>query len=403
MDAFIEGLNFNSTREASGESFLYLLKVSGAADMWNIEAYEASVETNNPRYISVIGYSEEDASGAMMKVVVYSPDAMTLESIALEKGWSEITFASSTRGRKKSDSDRIAKLKQHVYSVLHGVKLREGDAEYSVTVVKLNQLTTYTHEDVVGTVVSTDSQFASLNGTVFGSVEGEEPVVSTHTITTTVTNGTYSGDTEITDGGTASVTISADSGYDLPSTVSATGATASYDSTTGVISLSEPTGNVTIIAECTQQTPTPSLTPISVGQTITGIDFGNVQNGDTNADLDAFLAGLTYTDMGGFDVCSIVGASNGAIAMAISTDDWYVITSVSGGDAIIIYATAAGIDLSSIGISDTSTLGYQNLTSGKIAFGTSVEVATVSDEQGWNGILMGAVEGQAQNQNSDSK
>ena len=76
---------------------------------------------------------------------------------------------------------------------------------------------------------------------------------SAKTITTTVTNGTYTGSTSI-GAGTASVTISPNSGYKLPSTVSVTNATYEYNSSTGVITLSEATGDVTISATCPEAT-----------------------------------------------------------------------------------------------------------------------------------------------------
>lgn len=80
--------------------------------------------------------------------------------------------------------------------------------------------------------------------------------VKTYTITSTITNGSYTGDSTITN--TASVTISANTGYSLPSTISVSGATYTYDSTTGVVSLSSPTSNVTIEATCVASYPSKS-------------------------------------------------------------------------------------------------------------------------------------------------
>ena len=72
------------------------------------------------------------------------------------------------------------------------------------------------------------------------------------TISTTVTNGSYSGATSITaPSTTATVTLSASSGYQLPSSITVTNASYTYDSTTGVVSLSNIIGNVTISATCT--------------------------------------------------------------------------------------------------------------------------------------------------------
>ena len=71
-----------------------------------------------------------------------------------------------------------------------------------------------------------------------------------YTITNTLTNLTASGDTEITS--TATVTLTAASGYRVPASVTVSGADYTYDDytdvTKGVISLSNPTGNVTITA-----------------------------------------------------------------------------------------------------------------------------------------------------------
>lgn len=94
--------------------------------------------------------------------------------------------------------------------------------------------------------VSTGANPAVVTGDGTWSVA----VAISYTITTSVTNGTYSGATSIVQGGTATVTIAPNSTYTLPSTITVSGATYTYDSTSGVVSLSNPTGNVTITAVC---------------------------------------------------------------------------------------------------------------------------------------------------------
>ena len=74
--------------------------------------------------------------------------------------------------------------------------------------------------------------------------------VAQYSITANVTNGSATGDSTILDGGTASVTIVPTSSSILPDTISVTGAAYTYNNTTGVIVLSNPTGDVTIVAEC---------------------------------------------------------------------------------------------------------------------------------------------------------
>lgn len=75
-------------------------------------------------------------------------------------------------------------------------------------------------------------------------------------ITATVTNGTAIGDTSIWTDETANITITADFGYDLPASITVSGATYVYDDSTGVVSLSAVTGNVAIAGECA-----PHVTP----------------------------------------------------------------------------------------------------------------------------------------------
>lgn len=70
------------------------------------------------------------------------------------------------------------------------------------------------------------------------------------TITSNITNGSASGDSTIWTEETASVTIAANSGYSLPETITVVGASYTYDSTTGVVALSDATGNVIITATC---------------------------------------------------------------------------------------------------------------------------------------------------------
>ena len=104
-------------------------------------------------------------------------------------------------------------------------------------------------------------------------------------ITTTVTNGTYSGDTTITD--TAIITIAADSGYKLPDTVTVTGASQTWNKETGTLTLTNPTGAVTVSVVCVKTTYTLKFTggnsPMSGtlnGEKITRSTEYTLKNGD---------------------------------------------------------------------------------------------------------------------------
>ena len=105
-----------------------------------------------------------------------------------------------------------------------------------------------------------DNAILDSNGNYILASDGWLLTTPSYSITATVTNGTSSGDSTIAGNGTASVTISPSSGYDLPSSVTVSGASYTYDSTTGVVSLSSPSGNVTISGTCEQQPSAGSFT-----------------------------------------------------------------------------------------------------------------------------------------------
>lgn len=73
---------------------------------------------------------------------------------------------------------------------------------------------------------------------------------TTYTITTNVTNGTYTGATTVVSNGSAQVQITANEGYTLPDNVTVTGADSTYNSETGVINLTNATDDVVITAVC---------------------------------------------------------------------------------------------------------------------------------------------------------
>lgn len=70
--------------------------------------------------------------------------------------------------------------------------------------------------------------------------------IVTYSITKTLSNCTASGSTTINKGGTATITVTANSGYKLPDSITVSGASCTWDKASGKISLSNPTGNVTI-------------------------------------------------------------------------------------------------------------------------------------------------------------
>lgn len=75
---------------------------------------------------------------------------------------------------------------------------------------------------------------------------------TSHSITYNLTNCTSDSSNPTTISDTASVIITANRGYKLPSTITVTNATYTYEQSTGMIDLSNPTGDVTITVVATQ-------------------------------------------------------------------------------------------------------------------------------------------------------
>lgn len=128
-----------------------------------------------------------------------------------------------------------------------------------------------------------------------------------YSINASIQHASLSGDTSIIAGGTATVTIVPNQGYGLPSTlISVTNAQYSYDNTTGVITLSNPTGAVLILGEC-------PASGMSLAWEWSGYDVD--KQGDWSKSGTATQStSISYTDDYGYNSTSqiVVTASNGS-------------------------------------------------------------------------------------------
>lgn len=131
------------------------------------------------------------------------------------------------------------------------------------------------------------------------------------------------------------------------------------------------------------------MTPFVADQTITGVDFGNAQNGDTSDVINSLLTGLAG-QYSGDGIYTLLGRSDGG-GIIIFAVDLSKYNGTGYGIVVgetIVYATEANPD----GDIQT-TVGFQNITDGKVMLPESTQVgepdaATAST---WNGIIMGAV------------
>ena len=180
-------------------------------------------------------------------------------------------------------------------------------------------------------IENADSYDVYVDDTLYENVTGD----TVYDITTTVTNGTYSGDTTITD--TATVTITANSGYTLPDTVTVTGASQSWNKETGTLTLTNPTGAVTVSAVCVAAVTYPVKgdlitldnktyrvlrTEGSVAEVLamynstTSQKFGSSNNTYANSSLDVYLSQTFYNSLS-------TAMQNAIVAKTFQQDSWY--------------------------------------------------------------------------------
>ena len=90
---------------------------------------------------------------------------------------------------------------------------------------------------------------------------------TTYSISVSISNGSYVGNTVITDDGTAEVVLTADNHYTLPSTITVVNASYIYNNTTGIVELSNATGNISITCVCEQSVVSTSPTLSNIAMT----------------------------------------------------------------------------------------------------------------------------------------
>ena len=166
---------------------------------------------------------------------------------------------------------------------------------------------------------------------------------NTYAITTSVTNATASGDTGISMGGTASVTLTAASGYTLPSTVTVTNAT--LDSYTGgVVTISNPSGSVTISGACDQVQQQSAQT---YTLTITADNTESYRQVNFEIYINEVLSGYDYRIEGSYDDDPTVYDSNNDVIsnqlpIVLQDVSCVYVESGTAGDGSI---TVNGVDL----------------------------------------------------------
>lgn len=141
-----------------------------------------------------------------------------------------------------------------------GKYINQKDKELATSIGEV-QAEVITKQDILvsGTNIKTINGDAILgSGDLEIDIEPEEATEleirrlfrTEYSITTSITNGTYSGDTSIWTEETAAVTLAANTGYNLPDEIAVSGASYVYTKGSGLVALANAEGNVTISAEC---------------------------------------------------------------------------------------------------------------------------------------------------------
>lgn len=197
--------------------------------------------------------------------------------------------------------------------------------------------------DGTGKYYSSDSNSVSIVGPFVLDITGEQvsatfetwlqanatPYVENYTVTATLTNltATPTIPSTVAPDGSLSFTLSANTGYGLPTDITVTGGTKSYDNTTGVVSITDLTGDVTINAVGVAiYTVTGVLTNI----TATGLPETVRADGTINATLTANT---------GYTLPLIVYVEGGSVVYG--TDGTVTINNITGN----VTLTATGVPI----------------------------------------------------------
>lgn len=197
---------------------------------------------------------------------------------------------------------------------------------------------------------------------------GVVAVAKSYAITATVTNGTATGANVIHTGETVALTIAADSGYTLPDTVTVTGASQTWNKETGTLTLTNPTGAVTVSAVCAAAVTYPVKGDLitldskqyrvikidgSVAEVLAMYDASTSQKFDTASSYDNTYAGKnidTYCNSTFYSDLS-VSMKTAIVDKTFTQDSWDRVTSVptrshytgkdTGGDLYYLALTNA--------------------------------------------------------------
>ena len=200
-------------------------------------------------------------------------------------------------------------------------------------------------------------------------------IIPEYTVTYNISNGTHTGAAKIKEGNRLIFSITANSGYALPDTISVTGADYVYNSTTGVVVLTNPTGPVTVTAVCESTVTSYTVTVNCVNAGGYDSTYMTVYDYDAS-DLEAMItlydgdsADVTVTS-GQITLANGDGGTQGAAGTEsvtggltyVSGDVWNPTYSVTGNGSITFAVDSCFAKGTQITLADGTTKNVEDIT-----------------------------------------
>ena len=208
---------------------------------WSNTKYQyITLDTNQTNFDAFITAMKDNIEGVLLESGTYVwNDVITLPTSISYYSFSLINFVSNNSNFTKISIDDSA-MQYWIDSA--------PDIAYEVD---------NWYIDAYKTITTSEDQYINYdfyNYAILGNQlvkQGDTPTTS-YSIAYNLTNCTSDSSNPTTISDTASVIVTANRGYKLPSTITVTNATYTYEQSTGMIDLSDPTGDVTITVVATQ-------------------------------------------------------------------------------------------------------------------------------------------------------
>lgn len=336
--------------------------------------------TNDERNGSyVTNYKVYNGSTLLTTITATTLD---LTTVITAYGTYNISVIATGIGYTDSDSSNVVEYNYSVYSITTNLTNVTANASNPTTVSTVASSTLtftassgYNLPDNV-TVTGAEFTWTKSSGTLVLSNPTEAVSVTiagvaiSRTITATLTNVTAaSGNaTTIATGETKVLTYTANSGYDLPDTVSVTGATGVWNKANGTLTLSNPTANVTFTIAGVEATPTGYNVNISYNQP----DDLTVWDGDSKI-LATIRGGIAQTVVCTSGVINLyssnystflnnVNVTGGVTAVSHSDRPYEGKFKVTGDGTIDLICDTCLIEGTQITLADGSTKAIEDIT-----------------------------------------